>query len=80
MTSKHGLPNLSKSLEMVRIYNTTHKPNVHQAGRRALYKVPDVMDLGQHIVFNLGGAVEYLEEKADQAVEEDDLATELCNW
>ncbi|KIJ91192.1 hypothetical protein K443DRAFT_115398, partial [Laccaria amethystina LaAM-08-1] len=80
ITSKHGLPNLSKSLEMVKIYTEKYKPNVHQPGRKAIYKVSDVMDLGQHIIFNLGGAVGDLEEKVNQAVEEDDLATELCSW
>jgi hypothetical protein len=65
---------------MVKIYTEKYEPNVHQPGRKAIYKVPDVMDLGQHIIFNLGGAVGDLEEKVNQAVEEDDLATELCSW
>lgn len=66
---------------MMRLYMEKYKPNIHCAGRGTLYKVPDVMDLGQHLVFNLGGAVGDLEEKgADQAIDEEDLATELYDW
>lgn len=57
-----------------------HKPNIHQAGRKALYRVPDVMDLGQHLVFNLGGASEDLDESINQAVDEEDLGVGLYDW
>jgi len=49
-------------------------------GRKTLHKIPDVMDLGAHLVFNLGGAIENLEERADQQVEEEDLGAELYDW
>ncbi|KAF8150232.1 hypothetical protein B0H34DRAFT_826645 [Crassisporium funariophilum] len=80
LTSLHGKPDMSKSLEVARLYTNMHKPNTHQSGRKTLHSIPDVMDLGKHLVFNSGGMVDDLDERADQAVEEEDLAAGLYDW
>jgi hypothetical protein len=66
-----------KTLAKTCLYMNEHKPNVHLAGRKAAYKIPDVMDLGQYLVFNLRGTAADVEEMVDQAIEEEDLAAEL---
>jgi len=65
---------------MLRLHMVQHRPNLHLPGRKALHKIPDVMDLGAHLVFNLGGTTENHEEKVDQQVEEEDLGAELYDW
>jgi hypothetical protein len=65
-----------KTLDMLGLYMSEHKPNIHQDNRKSIYRVPNILDRGENLVFNIGGDSSEVEESIDQAVEEEDLTVE----
>lgn len=61
---------------MLGLYMSEHKPNIHQDNRKSIYRVPNILDRGENLVFNIGGDSSEVEESIDQAVEEEDLTVE----
>jgi hypothetical protein len=58
-------------------YLKLNSPNEHKADRDSAYSIPDMLDKGEHLLFNIPGKAELLEDDSvDQAIEEDDLAVE----
>jgi hypothetical protein len=69
---------MEKTLAKMVLYLNEHKPNQRQAGRKSAYRISDMLDRGEHLVFNIqanSGTID--DEGRDQAVEEDDLAVEF---
>ena len=69
---------MEKTLAKMALYMDEHKPNERRAGRKSTYCISDMLDRGEHLVFNIdtySGMVE--DEAIDQAVEEGDLAVEF---
>ena len=78
LTNRHAPPNMEKTLAKIALYMDEHKPNQRQAGRKSMYRISDMLDRGEHLVFNIdtySGLVE--DEGIDQAVEEEDLTVEF---
>lgn len=68
---------MTKTLDVIDRYMKEHQPNVFEAGRKTKHVVPNVLDLGQHLVFQTGSlAGGDMDENIDQAVDEEDLAVE----
>lgn len=61
---------------MMRLYMGEHKPNTHLDNRKSVYKVPNILDHGESLVFNIGSDSAEVEESVDQAIEEEDLMVE----
>jgi hypothetical protein len=54
-------------------YLKTNSPNEHKAGRDSAYSIPDMLDKGEHLLFNIAGKSEVMEDDSvDQSIEEDD--------
>jgi hypothetical protein len=69
---------MEKTLAKMALYLDEHKPNQRQAGRKSAHRISDMLDRGEHLVFNTqayAGAMN--DEGVDQAVEEEDLAVEF---
>ncbi|KAJ7877049.1 hypothetical protein B0H14DRAFT_3859032 [Mycena olivaceomarginata] len=46
-------------------------------GRDSAYSIPDMLDKGEHLLFNIAGKAEVVDDDGvDQLIEEDDLAVE----
>jgi hypothetical protein len=77
LTSRHAPPDMAKTLAAIDRYMKEHRPNVFEPGREAKYIIPNVLDLGQHLLFNTGSLADAdMDENMDQAVDEEDLAVE----
>ncbi|KAJ6467053.1 hypothetical protein C8R47DRAFT_1179942 [Mycena vitilis] len=46
-TSRHGAPDMTKTLAKTTRFMEEHGPNEHRAGRTTTHSVPDIIDLGQ---------------------------------
>lgn len=58
-------------------YLKLNSPNEHKAGRDSTYLIPDMLDKGEHLLFNIAGKSEVADDDGvDQLIEEDDLAVE----
>jgi hypothetical protein len=58
-------------------YIEANSPNEHQAGRTSTHCIPDMLDKGQHLVYNIAGKPNILEDDSvDQVIEDEDLAVE----
>jgi hypothetical protein len=69
---------MEKTLAKIALYMDEHKPNERQAGRKSMYCISDMLDHGEHLVFNIDTYSGMVEDKAiDQAVEEGDLTVEF---
>jgi hypothetical protein len=45
---------MAKTLAVIDQYMKEHQPNVFKPGWEKKYIIPNVLDLGQHLVFNTG--------------------------
>jgi hypothetical protein len=68
---------MKKTFEMMSSYLQDHHPNEHWAGRTSTYNIPDMLDRGEHLVYNISGKASVPEDDSvDQVIEEEDLSVE----
>lgn len=68
---------MKKTFEKMTGYIEEHSPNEHRAGRKSTYSIPDMLDRGEHMVYNIAGKPTVPEDDGeDQQIDEDDLAVE----
>ncbi|KAF5313897.1 hypothetical protein D9619_013000 [Psilocybe cf. subviscida] len=74
---KHAPPDLKLTLKRTTDYMAEKKVNFYSPGRVAVFTVKNALDLGQHLVFNLGDVPDVDgEEQIDQAITDEDLEVE----
>ena len=69
---------MGKSLVKLALYLDEHRPDCRQPGRKSSHCIPDMLDRGEHLVFNTQLLTRTVDDdRVDQAVEEEDLAVEF---
>ncbi|KAF8192847.1 hypothetical protein K438DRAFT_1589904, partial [Mycena galopus ATCC 62051] len=77
LTRRHAPPNMQKTFDKMAAYMEANSPNEHRAGRKSSYCIPDMLDKGAHLVYNIAGKATVPEDDSvDQVVEDEDLAVE----
>ncbi|KAK7015395.1 hypothetical protein R3P38DRAFT_3321655 [Favolaschia claudopus] len=76
-TRRHAPPNMTKTFEKMAEYLIANAPNEHRPGRKSSHCVPDMLDKGEHIVYNIAGKAAIPDDDGvDQVVEDEDLEVE----
>ncbi|KAF8169463.1 hypothetical protein K438DRAFT_1615122 [Mycena galopus ATCC 62051] len=77
LNSRHGSPDLTKTFAHMLEYLKANSPNEQKAGRDSAYSIPDMLDKGEHLLFNIAGKAEVVDDDGvDQLIDEEDLAVE----
>ncbi|KAJ7101209.1 hypothetical protein C8R44DRAFT_641767 [Mycena epipterygia] len=77
LTRRHAAPDMTKTFAHMAEYVETNSPNEHKTGRDSAYSIPDMLDRGDHLMYNIAGKPGSIEDDGiDQAIEEEDLAVE----
>lgn len=68
---------MKKTFELMSSYLQNHRPNEHRAGRTSTHNIPDMLDKGEHFVYNIAGKTSVPEDDSvDQVIDEEDLSVE----
>ncbi|KAF7353120.1 hypothetical protein MSAN_01499400 [Mycena sanguinolenta] len=76
LSRRHAPPNMKKTFEKMLTYLREQQPNEHKAGRTSTHNIPDMLDKGQHIVYNIADRSVPEDDSVDQSIEDEDLAVE----
>ncbi|KAJ6550354.1 hypothetical protein B0H10DRAFT_2169936 [Mycena sp. CBHHK59/15] len=55
LTHRHAPPNMTKTFAHMATYLEANSPNEHRAGRKSTHSIADMLDKGQHIIYNIAG-------------------------
>jgi hypothetical protein len=53
LTSRHAPPDLTKTFEKMASYFEAHSPNQYKTGRKTAYTIPDMLNKGQGLIYNM---------------------------
>lgn len=68
---------MKKTFEKMAAYIEANSPNERSTGRKSSYSIPDMLDRGEHIVYNIAGRATVPEDDGvDQVIDDKDLEVE----
>ncbi|KAJ7231790.1 hypothetical protein C8J57DRAFT_1091609, partial [Mycena rebaudengoi] len=77
LTRRHAAPDMTKTFASMAPIVEARAPNEARPGRESAYSIPDMLDRGEHVLYNVAERSDVVpDDTVDQVIEEDDLQAE----